>query len=121
MSEKLRLSADTVAKAADMLAADSQQAEDKHCNGMDSGRVMQRAFALCPTDHPHQWRMKWMADYFTANSQQVAVPQIPESLLRKPVKHVSELGPCHCPPGTCSAPVIMGQRAMCLRNIGSKS
>lgn len=52
--------------------------------------------------------------------QQVAVPQVLESLLRKPVKHVSELGPCHCSPGICQAPVIMGQRAMCLRNIGSK-
>lgn len=55
-----------------------------------------------------------------AVAQQVAVPQVLESLLRKPVKHVSELGPCHCPPGICQAPVIMGQRAMCLRNIGSK-
>lgn len=43
--------------------------------------------------------------------------QEPESLLRKPVKHISELGPCHCPPGRCSAPVIMGVQTMCLRNV----
>jgi len=41
----------------------------------------------------------------------------PEYLLRKPVKHISELGPCHCPPGRCSAPVIMGVQTMCLRDV----
>lgn len=42
------------------------------------------------------------------------------SLLRKPVKHISELGPCHCPPDVCSAPVIMGVQTPCLRHAALK-
>lgn len=38
------------------------------------------------------------------------------SLLRRPIKHISELGPCHCLPDHCSAPVIMGRQTPCLRN-----
>lgn len=41
-------------------------------------------------------------------------------LLRKPVKHISELGPCHCPPDVCSAPVIMGVQTPCLRHAALK-
>lgn len=55
-----------------------------------------------------------------------AVPQVAaqqpaaQSLLRKPVKHISEIsaqipGGCYCPPGTCQAPVIMGRQTPCLR------
>ena len=44
----------------------------------------------------------------------------PQSLLRKPVKSISEIsaaipGGCHCPPDRCSAPVIMGRQTPCLR------
>lgn len=37
-------------------------------------------------------------------------------MLRKPVKHISELGPCHCPADRCMAPTIMGRRAYCWRD-----
>jgi len=45
----------------------------------------------------------------------------PVSLLCKPTKHCSDLGPCHCPPGKCSAPIIDGRQAMCLRNVEIKA
>lgn len=56
--------------------------------------------------------------------QQVAAPSAaaraePTRLLRKPVKSILELGPCHCPPNTCQAPIIMGRQTPCLRNVAS--
>ena len=39
----------------------------------------------------------------------------PVSLLRKPIKSLSELTVCYCPPGKCSAPVIMGRQTPCIR------
>lgn len=39
------------------------------------------------------------------------------SLLRAPVSHASQLGPCHCPLDKCGAPIIMGRRAGCFRNV----
>ena len=37
------------------------------------------------------------------------------SLLRAPITGPGQLGPCHCPPDECQAPVIMGQQTECLR------
>ena len=39
----------------------------------------------------------------------------PVSLLRKPIKNLSELAVCYCPPGKCGAPVIMGRQTPCIR------
>lgn len=46
------------------------QEKDKLCEGLSTGQVMQKAFAWCPTDHPHKLRMQWIADYFIANAPQ---------------------------------------------------
>lgn len=57
------------------------QEKDKLFEGLSTGQVMQKAFAWCPTDHPHQWRMQWIADYFIANAP--TLPQA-ERLLMTP-------------------------------------
>ena len=36
-------------------------------------------------------------------------------LLRAPITGPGQLGPCHCPPDECQAPVIMGRQTPCLR------
>lgn len=50
----------------------------------------------------------------------------PQSLLRKPVKNISEIsaatpGGCNCPPDRCSAPVVMGRQTPCLRRATGES
>lgn len=50
------------------------QEKNKLFEGLSTGQVMQKAFAWCPTDHPHQWRMQWIADYFIANA-----PTLPQA------------------------------------------
>jgi hypothetical protein len=42
------------------------------------------------------------------------------SLLRTPITGPGQLGPCHCPPGVCQAPVIMGRQTPCLARPGQR-
>lgn len=37
------------------------------------------------------------------------------SLLRPAITGPGQLGPCHCPPDACQAPVIMGRQVACSR------
>ena len=37
-------------------------------------------------------------------------------MLNKPITGPGQLGPCHCPPDKCMAPVIMGRQTPCLRS-----
>jgi hypothetical protein len=40
-----------------------------------------------------------------------------KSLLREPIKSLSELKECYCPPDKCQAPIIMGRQTPCLREM----
>ncbi len=37
-------------------------------------------------------------------------------MIGKPITGPGQLGPCHCSPGRCMAPVIMGRQTPCLRD-----
>ncbi len=56
------------------------------------------------------------AEALRAEVERLKADAAPRSLLRPPVRSIAELGPCHCPPDRCSAPVIMGMQTRCLRN-----
>lgn len=65
-------------------------------------------------------RLRAECDALRAENEALKKQPARVSLLRKPVKHISELGPCHCPPDVCSAPVIMGVQTPCLRHVALK-
>lgn len=45
------------------------------------------------------------------------LPAPARSLLRPAITGPGQLGPCHCPPDVCQAPVIQGRQTPCLRNV----
>lgn len=40
---------------------------DPSCRNLNSASLMQRAYALCPSDLPHTSKMRWIAEYYEIN------------------------------------------------------
>jgi len=57
----------------------------------------------------------WQA--YKARKDAVIAAGMGRTLLREPVKSITDFKECYCPPDQCGAPVIMGRQTPCIRKM----